>query len=480
MNQILTEKSVFGGGYVYAIDRITNMILSNRADESQNGQIITDLSDSVSNRVATLLSSNSFDQIVLEKDNYILLGEVPDTNFVTVSVVSKKDVESSLNGLELSIALGSLIGSIWICVIIYIALRIFLRPVNKITGMIDKMHELDLTERTQITSKDEFGTMSNKMNQFADDLRDVVLHIEHAIEAVDEKAITNESAATRLGGLAHEQNTSIQNLQATMQQIAEAIRGLAENASHLNREISDANLAASSVESKVKEAIEDVKSGQNEMTHMTNTMNEISRLSDDLQNAVNNMRGGLDGIRSMVDVINDVATQTNLLSLNASIEAARAGEAGKGFAVVAEEIRTLADQCASSVVDIVEKTQDLENQVDDVIRATTGSINKIQYGNETLERTSETFGHIQNQINGIHDAMADVVRSVSGIEAVAADMAASSEEQSASTSSALGDCEQMIEIAEQFNKEGTEVENSGRELKELSLKLDETVEKFRV
>ena len=62
----------------------------------------------------------------------------------------------------------------------------------------------------------------------------------------------------------------------------------------------------------------------------------------------------------------------------------------------------------------------------------------------------------------------------------AADMASRSEEQSASTSNALDDCRQMIEIAEQFNREGTEVENSGRELKELSLKLDETVEKFRV
>lgn len=66
------------------------------------------------------------------------------------------------------------------------------------------------------------------------------------------------------------------------------------------------------------------------------------------------------------------------------------------------------------------------------------------------------------------------------MRSVAADMASRSEEQSASTSNALDDCRQMIEIAEQFNREGTEVENSGKELKELSLKLDDTVEKFRV
>ena len=480
VDAILTGKSIYGTGYVYAVDRITNMILSNKVDASQNGQIITDLTDPISKKASEMLNSGTFGQVVLEGDTYILLDEVPNTNFVTISAVSKKDVESSLRGLEFSIAIGSLIGSIWICVIIYIALRRFLRPIDEITGMIDKMHDLDLTERTNVTSHDEFGTMSDKMNQFADDLRDVVLHIEHAIEAVDEKAVTNETAATRLGGLAHEQNASVLNLQETMQEISTAISALADSAADLNREVADANAAASSVEEKVREAIEDVRNGQDEMAYMTDTMSEISAHSDKLQTAVNNMRGGLDGIRSMVDVINDVASQTNLLSLNASIEAARAGEAGRGFAVVAEEIRNLAEQCANSAVDIVEKTQDLEKQVDEVIAATNGSIDKIQNGNETLERTSATFTHIRSRIDGINEAMANVINSVGDIETVAADMASRSEEQSASTSNALDDCRQMIEIAEQFNREGTEVENSGKELKELSLKLDETVEKFRV
>ncbi len=480
VNSILTEKNVFQNGYIYGVDCITNMVLSNKKDESQNGMILTDLEDPISRRATSLIESDSLDEVVTEGDYYLYLSKVPDTNFVTISVVDKKDIHSRLNGLEFSIAIGSLVGSLWICIIIYFALRYFLRPIDKITGMIDKMHELDLTERTQISSGDEFGTISNKMNQFAESLRSVILHIEQAIEAVDEKANTNETAATRLGGLAHEQNDSIHSLKETMQEIASAISGLYDNALHLRNEIATANEATVSVEKKVSDAINDVRNGQEEMSQMTMTMSEISSLSDELKDAVNNMRGGLDGIRSMVDVINDVAAQTNLLSLNASIEAARAGDAGKGFAVVAQEIRTLADQCGSSAIDIVNKTADLEQLVDEVIQATNGSINKIQSGNETLDRTNQTFEHIRTQIDGIQVAMQNVVKAVNSIDLVASDMATNSEQQNSSANRALSDCEQMMDIAEQFSQEGTEVENSGKELKELSIKLDSTVEKFRV
>lgn len=109
----------------------------------------------------------------------------------------------------------------------------------------------------------------------------------------------------------------------------------------------------------------------------------------------------------------------------------------------------------------------------------TGMIDKM-HDLDLTERTSATFTHIRSRIDGINEAMANVINSVGDIETVAADMASHSKQQSASTSNALDDCRQMIDIAEQFNREGTEVENSGKELKELSLKLDETVEKFRV
>lgn len=480
VDEILRSKELYQNGYVYAVDKTSKTILSNRNEEEQNGKVITDLSDNISKKVSSMLEDQDFGEMTIYQDSYILLNEIPKTNFVTICVGEKRDVEADIKTLQNSTFGTAWMGIFIICIVIYLALRHFLNPIQKMTGMIDKMHELDLTERTDMKSRDEFGIMSNKMNQFADNLQGVMGNVKQAIENVDEKADTNATAAVHLSGLAEEQNKSIQKLQTTMTEMSGAIGGIAEGASKLTEEIMDTNSAMSLAEGRVAETIQYVQDGRNEMVHMTETMEQISDLSSDLQNAVNNMKAGLDGINAMVSVINDIADQTSLLSLNASIEAARAGEAGKGFAVVANEIRTLADNCAESVVDIVKTTEKMDGLVEAVTTATTDSIHKIQVGNEVVERTNDTFRCMQESINEIHAAIGTVVQAVSSIEGVATDMAASTEEQSASTDSVLGDCDQMLQIAQQFHNEGMEMADSSKKLKELSNELDTMVEKFQL
>lgn len=120
-------------------------------------------------------------------------------------------------------------------------------------------------------------------------------------------------------------------------------------------------------------------------------MNCITQISDSLQEAVDNVHTGLNGINEMVNVIQDIASQTNLLSLNASIEAARAGEAGKGFAVVADEIRSLAENCSNSVTDIIDTTSSIRQLVNIVLEKSTESKTAIQESAEVVNSTETTF-----------------------------------------------------------------------------------------
>ena len=92
-------------------------------------------------------------------------------------------------------------------------------------------------------------------------------------------------------------------------------------------------------------------------------------------------------IGNIVAEIEDIASQTNLLSLNASIEAARAGEAGKGFAVVADQIRTLAEQSANSAVNTRELIE--------------GAMHEVEVGNQAVLRTSEVLDQVVTAIQGI-------------------------------------------------------------------------------
>jgi methyl-accepting chemotaxis protein len=454
--------------------------MGNKADESKNGQVISGLSDAVDTKVNELLNSSKTDDVVLCDGKYILLNEIDNTNFVTVCVVDKKDVESSMKSMQASVSIINIIGWVVDCILAYIILRIFLGPIKGLNGMIDQMYELDLTNRSENRSRDEFGVMSGKMNKFVDNLSGVIQNVKNTVSRVDSKADSNAGTATELSTLAETQNKSIEELKETMDGMSKAIEMIAEGANNLTAEISNTNRAASSVGDMIEQTIQYVGDGHTEMANLTNTMSGISSFSEELQQSVLNLKESLDGINALVNVVNDIASQTNLLSLNASIEAARAGEAGRGFAVVAEEIRGLAESCGEAVDNITATTTGMNRMMELVLDTTEQTRNRISEGNKEVDRSNTAFNRIEKNISEMEKAILSVREAVEHIDGIATDMASGTEEQSASTVSVLNHCEQIVEISRQFSEEGQEMADSSNELRELSEELGETVSRFKI
>lgn len=155
-------------------------------------------------------------------------------------------------------------------------------------------------------------------------------------------------------------------------------------------------------------------------------------------------------IENIISELEDIASQTNLLSLNASIEAARAGEAGKGFAVVADQIRKLAEQSAASAVSTRELIE--------------GSIHDVEDGNKAVALVSETLDEVIKGINAIADtskslsensqsqatAMEQAEQGVNQISEVVQSNSAMAQETSATSEELSAQAETLDNLVKQF------------------------------
>lgn len=480
LEKIFKSIKVYKTGYVYAIDSGTGTIIGNSNNKKENGKVISDLKDLTNKFIYNKLKNKRFNTVFLYNNEYICLKQVNNSNFIVLCRANKKEVESSLNKLNITIISNAIIGILIICAVLFIVIGKQLKSIKKIDNLIHNISNLDLTNHIEVKTNDEIGVIAELLNKFIDILKTTIIHIKNTVIELDKKAEANSDTANKFNDLSAVQTQSLTQLLNTLDSVSESINSIAEGSCSLSSNIVDTSNASLIVENKINETLIHIDAGRNEMNRMTSTMNEISTLSTDLQKAVNNANEGLNGINSMVNAISDIADQTSLLSLNASIEAARAGDAGKGFAVVAEEIRALADNCTTSATEIVAITRKIENLFNIVIEKTSNSIEKINIGNEVVNTTNETFYKINDTIKEINNAMKTVSSSITNIETIASEMAANTEEQTASAESISNDCHEVLNIVKSYNFESANISNHATEVKELSYALSELIEKFKV
>lgn len=248
-------------------------------------------------------------------------------------------------------------------------------------------------------------------------LRTMNTNVSSALREVEELATQVNVGATNLAEAAQDlaegatdQAASVQEMLATMNTVSEGLKD-----------------TSTSVEEAYKQALkcaDDAQVSRTEMGNMVDSMNRISETSKKIEN--------------IIAEIESIASQTNLLSLNASIEAARAGEAGRGFAVVADEIRNLADQSAKSAVDTrelvsntlyeIEQGSKIAFKTADVLDGVVNAIQQIAQTNNVLSENSKDQAYAVEQADIGIGRISEVVQSNS---AAAEESSATSQELSA-------------------------------------------------
>ena len=200
-------------------------------------------------------------------------------------------------------------------------------------------------------------------------------------------------------------NSYVKNMMDEVQSQAQAIGAMGESGHNLEESINHINVAMADIKDNTHEMLATTQNSTANMNESIKVVNESSEKIADINRQVQEFQDKIHKIGEIVDIVKKVASQSNLLALNASIEAARAGEAGKGFAVVADQVRQLSSSTSESADDIVNYVRELNDDIGRLAVSMDDTTVKLSEGNSKVEESLSDIERMNNQMVAINDAV---------------------------------------------------------------------------
>ncbi len=470
ISEMVAQYEILDNGYCFLVNVSDGTIFSH-PDSSLLGKNVYELDPKCTEAVASAYigkNNNKIVEISSSTGDYVINVSSIGIGWDVVAIVPKSDMTGAVVSMIRTAVISTFLIVLILVVVLQISIRRTLKPIDQLTGNIEKMTSGDFTVEIKDRNNDEIGYMSNKLKEFVQKMRSMFIQIKEISETLTDQADNSTNTSTELSESANVQSDSMQKLNDTVEQLSISIDEVAENASSLVEAITTASDSSAHVNEKMNAVTSSTESGKTGMEKVSLSVKSSEEQMHKLKEVVNKVGEATSQINKFVDTIGDIANQTNLLSLNASIEAARAGEAGRGFAVVADEIRSLADTSSSSVSEISNITQDISVLVNEVMGETQNSVEKMQECNALVETVVTNFDDIYDSIQDASTNVSNMVKEFTQIGDMATNMAAIAEEQAASTTEIMTTANQLAKLAQSLSGNSQSVNEAAQKISDTS------------
>ena len=333
------------------------------------------------------------------------------------------------------------------------------------TYYLGKPNELEILHGINLTvNKGEFVSIVGESGSGKSTLMNIIGVLDrqtqgnYYLEGQDVNGMSDE--VELLGSGVSDTRNAMEELTGGTTDTAEAVQNQLSQTEAIQKKVIQVTQASDSIAESMAVTAEALNAGKKNIEQLVSQVSVTEQTNSQVAAELTSLKEYMDKMYSIIEIINNITSETSLLSLNASIEAARAGEAGRGFAVVASEISGLATQTQEATVSIEELIRNVSEELEKVVTIIESMISQVEHQNVTVNETAGSFRTIEDnsgRVQSQSDALSGIVKELESANAGIMDsiqtISAISEEVAAHTNNTLTTCEKNQKSVEHLMAE---------------------------